>query len=157
MKRMLINATQAEERRLAPTRIEQVRYNAVGYSMAALMPAGGVAAVRNGSAIYRGFPTLLAPHLRLVFDRVLNERGALAYNCSAGQDRKKAALMGDAWKGWAQRTSFWPFGLQLSGRAPVSTIWPGLTVVLLGIVIWLGVTYVHPMLGAPVAGVWIWL
>jgi len=65
--------------------------------------------------------------------------------------------MGDAWKGWAQRTSFWPFGLQLSGRAPVSTIWPGLTVVLLGIVIWLGVTYVHPMLGAPGAGIWIWL
>ena len=81
----------------------------------------------------------------------------LALGGSAGQDRKKAALMGDAWKGWAQRTSFWPFGLQLSGRAPVSTIWPGLTVVLLGIVIWLGVTYVHPMLGAPVAGVWIWL
>lgn len=83
----LVDLRSAEERRLAPTRIEQVRYNAVGYSMAALMPAGGVAAVRNGSAIYRGFPTLLAPHLRLVFDRVLNERGALAYNCSAGQDR----------------------------------------------------------------------
>jgi protein-tyrosine phosphatase len=82
----LVDLRSAEERRLAPTRIENVRYNAVGYAMAALMPAGGQA-VRNGSAIYRGFPTLLAPHLRLVFDRLLNERGALAFNCSAGQDR----------------------------------------------------------------------
>lgn len=83
----LVDLRSAEERRLAPTRIENIRYNAVGYSMAALMPAGGVAAIRNGSTIYQGFPTLLAPHLRLVFDRLLDEPGALAYNCSAGQDR----------------------------------------------------------------------
>jgi protein-tyrosine phosphatase len=82
----LVDLRSAEERRLAPTRIEQVRYNAVGYSMAALMPATRQP-VQNGSVLYRGFPTLLAPHLRLVFDRLLNEPGALAYNCSAGQDR----------------------------------------------------------------------
>lgn len=82
----LVDLRSAEERRLAPTRIQNVRYNAVGYSMAALMPAGAQA-MRNGSAVYRGFPALLAPHLRLVFDRLLNEPGALAYNCSAGQDR----------------------------------------------------------------------
>jgi len=82
----LVDLRSAEERRLAPTRIEQVRYNAVGYSMMALMPATRQP-IQNGSALYRGFPTLLAPHLRLVFDRLLNERGALAYNCSAGQDR----------------------------------------------------------------------
>jgi protein-tyrosine phosphatase len=82
----LVDLRSAEERRLAPTRIEQVRYNAVGYSMAALMPATRQP-VQNGSALYRGFPVLLAPHLRLVFDRLLNDRGALAYNCSAGQDR----------------------------------------------------------------------
>jgi protein-tyrosine phosphatase len=82
----LVDLRSAEERRLAPTRIENVRYNAVGYSMATLMPAAR-APVQNGSVLYRGFPTLLAPQLRLVFDRLLNERGALAYNCSAGQDR----------------------------------------------------------------------
>lgn len=82
----LVDLRSAEERRLAPTRIQNIRYNAVGYSMAALMQPGAQP-VRNGSAIYRGFPTLLAPHLRLVFDRLLNEPGALAYNCSAGQDR----------------------------------------------------------------------
>jgi protein-tyrosine phosphatase len=83
----LVDLRSVEERRLAPTRIENIRYNAVGYSMAALMPAAGSPTIRNGSTLYRGFPTLLAPQLRLVFDRLLNERGALAYNCSAGQDR----------------------------------------------------------------------
>lgn len=83
----LVDLRSAEERRLAPTRIQNVRYNAVGYSMSALMPAASATPIRNGSTLYRGFPTLLAPHLRLVFDRLLNERGALAYNCSAGQDR----------------------------------------------------------------------
>lgn len=81
----------------------------------------------------------------------------LALGGSAGQDRKKAALMGDSWKGWAARTSFMPFGLQVSGRAGWATIWPGLIVVLVGTLIWLAATYVHPQLGAPVAGLWLWL
>ncbi|MBU6165120.1 MAG: tyrosine-protein phosphatase [Alphaproteobacteria bacterium] len=83
----LVDLRSAEERRLAPTRIQNIRYNAVGYSMAALMPAASATPIRNGAVLYRGFPTLLAPHLRLVFDRLLNDRGGLAYNCSAGQDR----------------------------------------------------------------------
>jgi hypothetical protein len=33
-------------------------------------------------------------------------------------------------------------------------LWPGLTPVLGGIAIWLVATYVHPMLGAPVVGLW---
>lgn len=82
----LVDLRSSEERRLAPTRIDNVRYNAVGYSMTALMPPGG-APVRNGSALYRGLPALLTPHLRLVFDRLLDERRPLAFNCSAGQDR----------------------------------------------------------------------
>lgn len=87
----LVDLRSAEERRLAPTRIQNIRYNAVGYSMAALMPvASGTAnatPIRNGSTLYRGFPALLAPHLKLVFDRLLGDSGALAFNCSAGQDR----------------------------------------------------------------------
>lgn len=81
----------------------------------------------------------------------------LALGGSAGQDRKKAALMGAAWADWSARTAFLPFGAQLSGKAPWKTAWPGLTLVLLGILVWLGITYVHPMLGAPVAGLWRWL
>lgn len=78
----------------------------------------------------------------------------LAIGGSAGQDVKKAKLMGDAWGDWAARTSFFPFARQLTGKAPLKTIWPGLTPVLGGVVIWLGATYVHPMLGAPVVGIW---
>lgn len=78
----------------------------------------------------------------------------LALGGSAGQDAKKAKLMGDAWGDWSARTSFIPFARQLTGKASLATIWPGLTPVLGGIVIWLGATYVHPMLGAPVVGLW---
>lgn len=81
----------------------------------------------------------------------------LALGGSAGQDRKKAVLMGAAWQGWAARTSFWPFAAQLSGKAGWRTAWPGLTLVLAGVVLWLIATYVHPMLGAPIAGIWRWL
>ena len=83
----LVDLRSSEERRLAPTRIQNVRYNAVGYSIAALMPAASATPIRNGSALYRGLPALLATHLKLVSDRLLGERGALAFNRSAGQDR----------------------------------------------------------------------
>jgi uncharacterized membrane protein len=81
----------------------------------------------------------------------------LALGGSAGQDRKKAALMGAAWADWSSRTHFMPFGAQITGKASWKTAWPGLTLVLAGIVIWLGISYIHPMLGAPVAGIWRWL
>lgn len=84
----LVDLRSSEERVLAPTRIDGVPYSAVGYSMAAVMkPAGGSGEVRNGGTLYRNFPTLLAPQLRLVFDDLLSDKGAIAYNCSAGQDR----------------------------------------------------------------------
>lgn len=78
----------------------------------------------------------------------------LALGGSVGQDAKKAKLMGDAWGDWSARTSFVPLARQLTGKASLATIWPGLTPVLGGIVIWLGATYAHPMLGAPVVGIW---
>jgi len=83
----LIDLRSIEERRLAPSRIQRVRYNAVGYSMMALMSGIDVSQLKNGGAIYRGFPKLLAPQLALTFDRLLEDSGPLAYNCSAGQDR----------------------------------------------------------------------
>jgi protein-tyrosine phosphatase len=84
----LVDLRSREERILAPTRIDGVPYTAVGYSMATLMkPAGGNAQASNGGAIYRNFPDLLAPQLRIIFADLLTNRGAIAYNCSAGQDR----------------------------------------------------------------------
>lgn len=80
----LVDLRSSEERVLAPSRIEGVPYEAVGYSMAALSSGRPVG---NGEAVYRRMPALLAPQLRLVFQDLLRRKGAIAYNCSAGQDR----------------------------------------------------------------------
>ncbi|WP_022681817.1 tyrosine-protein phosphatase [Sphingobium bisphenolivorans] len=80
----LVDLRSSEERMLAPSRIEGVPYQAVGYSMKALLkgPMPG-----NGEGVYRTMPLTLAPLLRLVFQDLLAKDGAVAYNCSAGQDR----------------------------------------------------------------------
>ncbi|HEX7781508.1 MAG TPA: tyrosine-protein phosphatase [Sphingobium sp.] len=86
--KQLVDLRSSEERVLAPTRIDGVPYTAVGYSMAAVLkPAGGSGEIKNGGAMYRNFPTFLAPQLRIVFADLLSQKGAIAYNCSAGQDR----------------------------------------------------------------------
>ena len=81
----------------------------------------------------------------------------LAIGGSWGQDYKKAALMGDGWRDWASRTSFVPFGNQLSGKASWASIWPGTTIVLGGTALWLIASWLHPLQGAPVVGIWRWL
>jgi protein-tyrosine phosphatase len=81
----LVDLRSNEERVLAPTRINGVPYQAVGYSMTSL--AGGAGMPKNGEGIYRAMPALLAPQLRLLFQDLLARKGAIAYNCSAGQDR----------------------------------------------------------------------
>jgi protein-tyrosine phosphatase len=82
----MVDLRSDEERQLAPTRIDGVRYTAVGYSMKRLMAASG-SVPSNGSAVYRGMPVLLTPQLRLVFDLLKRHEGPIEYNCSAGQDR----------------------------------------------------------------------
>lgn len=81
----------------------------------------------------------------------------LAIGGSMGQDVKKTALVGDAWRDWMSRTSFVPLGGQLSGRIGWAAAWPGRTPILLGIIIWLGATYLHPLAGAPTVGPWVWM
>ena len=81
----------------------------------------------------------------------------LALGGSWGQDHKKAALMGDGWRDWASRTSFVPFGNQLSGKTSWAGIWPGTTIVLGGTALWLLASWLHPLQGAPVVGIWRWL
>ena len=81
----------------------------------------------------------------------------LALAGSAGQDRKKAVIMGDAWRGWCQRTSYLPFGAQLSGRASWITAWPGVTTIIGGTLLWLALTWAHMPLGGRIAaGIWRW-
>ena len=65
------------------------------------------------------------------------------------QDRKKRALMGDAWKVWESRTSYWPRWrkLPLVGIAPI----------VIGIALWLGLSWLHGWLGSMEAGIWRWI
>jgi protein-tyrosine phosphatase len=79
----LVDLRSVEERRLAPTSIEGVPYNAIGYSF------GNIRATQIPSmgSVYGNFPTLMAPHLKLIFNRMLGDGTPLAFNCSAGQDR----------------------------------------------------------------------
>lgn len=133
---------------------------APGAEKAAMQPARGVFAITRhpmmwGFALWGVVHALVAPYqasLALCLAMII-----LALVGSAGQDRKKARLMGDSWNDWRSRTSFLPYGNQLRGRTGWATAWPGRTPVLLGVAIWLGASYLHPMLGGPVVGIWRWL
>ncbi|PZQ21026.1 MAG: MFS transporter [Sphingopyxis macrogoltabida] len=81
----------------------------------------------------------------------------LALVGSAGQDVKKARLMGDAWRHWAARTSFLPFARQLTGRSPWGDTIPRAHALMGGIVVWLAATWAHGALGYMVAGIWRWV
>ena len=83
----LVDLRSSEERVVAPTKIYGVPYSAVGYSMVDLMHGANGGAIHNGADMYRNFPHLLAPQLRLVFAHLLHEHTPIVYNCSAGQDR----------------------------------------------------------------------
>jgi protein-tyrosine phosphatase len=80
----LVDLRSSEERVLAPTRLDGIAYSAVGYSFAKVVDR---VSRDDPGAGYRDFPTLLAPQMRLLFAGLLANPGALAYNCSAGQDR----------------------------------------------------------------------
>lgn len=81
----------------------------------------------------------------------------LALAGSAGQDVKKARLMGDTWRHWAARTSFVPFVRQLSGRGSWGDTIPRPHALFGGIVLWLAATWAHGALGYMVAGIWRWV
>ena len=81
----------------------------------------------------------------------------LALVGSAGQDAKKARLMGDAWRGWAARTSFVPYAGQFAGKASWCEAVPRPHALLGGIVLWIVATRAHGALGYMVAGMWRWV
>ena len=65
------------------------------------------------------------------------------------QDRKKEALMGEAWAEWEAKTSYWP---RLSALPSVGwKLWLG------GTLVWLAATYGHIHAAGIPAGVWRWL
>ena len=123
-------------------------------------PARGVFAITRhpmmwGFALWALVHLLVSPQPKVL--ALTLAIGFLAIFGSVGQDAKKAALMGDGWRDWSSRTSFLPFGNQIAGKSSWATAWPGRTVALAGILLWLVATYLHPVLGAPVAGIWRWM
>ena len=129
-----------------------------GAKAAALAPARGVFAITRhpmmwSFALWSLSHVLVSPRPAVI---VLSIGIAfLALVGAAGQDRKKAVLMGDAWRDWSSRTSYWPFAGQLSGRIPWMS--PGMHALGGGLVVWLVVTWAHPLAGAGMsAGIWRW-
>lgn len=64
------------------------------------------------------------------------------------QDRKKRELMGEAWRSWESRTSYWP---RLGALPAAGLAWWGA-----GLVLWLALSWAHGPLGGIPAGVWRW-
>lgn len=74
--------------------------------------------------------------------------GILALVGARLQDRKKEALMGEAWTVWESRTSYWPrpAGFATAGALP----WA------LGLLFFVFFTWLHMPLGNIPAGIWRW-
>ena len=79
----------------------------------------------------------------------------LALVGAALQDRKKEALQPDTWPAWESKTSYWPFGAIVSGRARLGGF--GTHAVAGGLVLWLAATWAHIPLADWPAGIWRWL
>ena len=132
---------------------------APGSEKLAAQPARGVFAITRhpmmwSFALWSVSHVLVSPRPAVI---VLSTAIAfLALVGAAGQDVKKSALMGDAWRDWSARTTYWPFAGQLSGQIPWAAARPGMHALGGGLVIWLAATWAHPLAGGPVAGIWAW-
>jgi uncharacterized membrane protein len=113
------------------------------------MMAGGLAANPEPRGILRitrhpmmwGFGLWAAAHIAM--DGTLGMlifaggMGLLALGGAAMQDRKKALLLGDAWRGYTARTSFVPFGK--------GNVWPGVAPILAGVALYALLIWAHPL------------
>jgi uncharacterized membrane protein len=79
----------------------------------------------------------------------------LALVGAAFQDRKKAMLQPDTWRAWQSRTSYWPFGVMLAGKARLGGF--GMHALAGGVVVWLAATWAHIPLAGWAAGIWRWV
>ena len=114
--------------------------------------ATGVFAVTRHPMMW-GFALWALAHILLWWDtRTLIVAATILILALVGahlQDRKKAALMGEAWTRWEARTSYWPRWGQIFGAGGI--LW------LAAVALWLLVTWAHiPAAGLP-AGIWRWL
>ncbi len=84
--------------------------------------------------------------------RTLITAGAMGVLALVGahlQDRKKRALLGEAWAGWEARTSYWP---QVGALFSVGWLWWAV-----GLALWLAATFAHVHAGRIPAGIWLWV
>ena len=86
--------------------------------------------------------TVLAAPKAMVFDGAIL---VLALFGAAGQDRKKAAHMGEAWQEWTAQTAFIPFSRGVGN--------PGAVALIGGTLLFLIATWAHPV----PAGIWRWV
>ena len=109
---------------------------------------GGVFAITRHPMMW-GFASWGAVHLAVIgTPKALVFDGAilfLAIAGSAGQDAKKAKLMGERFHEWAAQTAFVPFGRGIA--------WPGTRAFVGGTLLFLLATWLHPL---PV-GIWRWI
>ncbi len=73
----------------------------------------------------------------------------LSFVGAKGQDAKKLRLVGEPWRRWCARTSFWPFAALLSGRAAWRDAFPGWLALIGGATLWVAALALHPLLGGP--------
>ncbi|MFA6219986.1 MAG: NnrU family protein [Erythrobacter sp.] len=97
-------------------------------------------------ALWAAAHILLSPTPRQIV--LAGSLGFLALVGARLQDRKKEALMGEAWADWEAKTSYWPRFDQLA-RAGTAA-WVG------GILGWLTVTWAHIHGNGIAAGIWRW-
>jgi uncharacterized membrane protein len=117
----------------------------------ARQPTGVYAVTRH--PMMWGFALWALAHIVLWWStRTLIVAGAVLFLALVGahmQDRKKAALLGEGWSGWAAQTSYWPRW----GKLPSA----GWVLWLASLALWLAVTWTHiGAVGVP-AGVWRWM
>jgi protein-tyrosine phosphatase len=117
----MVDLRSVDERELAPSRFGPgVRYFTQDYSYSALLAAGRD---ENGhvthAALYRSWLTLLAPQFRIAFRELRRSSGAVALNCTAGQDRTgvATALILSA-LGVPRTTIFEDYHLSTTSRRP---------------------------------------
>jgi protein-tyrosine phosphatase len=88
----LVDLRSTEERALAPTRIDGVKYTAVGYSFMNGQ-AGGTETADSPRMDkgYKRMPMRRARQFKVLFETLLEDDSTVAFNCSAGQDRTGVA------------------------------------------------------------------
>src|SRR5690606_4441105 len=100
-----------------------------------------------GIAIWAFAHILVAPNARTGI--TAGSMAVLALLGAHLQDRKKSALLGQAWNGWRSRTTFSP-RLRRLGEIGFGT-WA------LAILVWLVLTWAHIPLTWTPAGIWRWV